>query len=239
MDQSLILSRKELFRDHTSKAQESESYEKVFSKSFSVLGEVKNTKSHGKNTHHWGYTLACPSTWTCTHEALPTRSQASLPAPPLTFPLIPEHVCAMHRAPGDEERPAIAKGVLFESIRQALKGELDWIHVEKSLNLGSISKTAVTWTSLSVGGRVPGWKGNAAVESAEKQSPKRRCFSFANTYFYLGRETQWVTLRAVHSAQVLDSLRGWQNEFALRCDRVGTVHHRSCSQCDRQAAILP
>lgn len=39
--------------------------------------------------------------------------------------LITEHVCAMHKAHVDEERPAVAERIVFESIRQALKNDLD------------------------------------------------------------------------------------------------------------------
>lgn len=62
------------------------------------------------------------------------------------LPLISDHVCAMHKAHDDEERPAIVKRILFESFRQALKDELDWLHVERSLKLNSISETPVTQT---------------------------------------------------------------------------------------------
>lgn len=68
----------------------------------------------------------------------------------------------MHRAHGDEERPTVAKGVIFESVRQALKNELGWIHVEKTLKLDSMSKTPVTQTKP-VGWRVSGWEANGTT----------------------------------------------------------------------------
>lgn len=114
---------------------------------FSALSEVKDKVKVTRGKHP---SLRWHSSMPLAHECVCTKLYPGianpLPSPPLTLPLISDHVCAMHKAHDDEERPAIVKRILFESFRQALKDELDWLHVEWSLKLNSISETPVTQT---------------------------------------------------------------------------------------------
>lgn len=89
VDQSLTSSRKQLFCDHTSHAQELESYEKVFSKIFSALSEVKNKV---KVTWEKHLSLRWHSSMPLAHECVCMKLYPCilnpLPFPPLTLPLI-------------------------------------------------------------------------------------------------------------------------------------------------------
>lgn len=77
-----------------------------------------------RNSIHEETLERSPSSSTSLREVLLTGCSPS-PIPVSDRPLSAEHIFAGHEVHGDEERPAVAKRIIFESIRQALKNELD------------------------------------------------------------------------------------------------------------------